>query len=73
MQKNMKKLIQPTQCDFFACLLVTIEASSGFIFEIARRKSDFPTIRSGVKRNFWPIFVCQLFCFSEWRNIFWWL
>jgi len=20
---------------------------------------------TGVKRNFWPIFVCQVFCFSE--------
>ena len=52
MQENMKKFTQLTQWDFLACLLVTIEASSGFIFEIARRKSDFPTICSGVKRNF---------------------
>jgi len=23
------------------------------------------SIDTGVKRNFWPIIVCQLFCFSE--------
>jgi len=27
-----------------------------------------PTL--GVKRNFWPIIVCQLFCFTEQRNTF---
>jgi len=24
--------------------------------------------RPGVKRNFWPVIVSQLFCFSEQRN-----
>jgi len=28
---------------------------------------------AGVKWSFWPIIVCQLFCFSEWRNKIWWL
>jgi len=25
----------------------------------------WPTKRAGVKRNFWPVLVFQLFCFSE--------
>jgi len=35
-----QKFKQPFQCDFCACFLATIDMSS-FIFEIARRKSDY--------------------------------
>jgi len=42
-----------------------------------RRIWLFLYLFAGVKRNFWPlrnfwtIIVCQVFCFSEWRNKVW--
>jgi len=39
--KKHKNNTKPIQCNFCACFYVMVDAMSGFVFEIAHRKSDF--------------------------------